>query len=204
MSLAGITWYEILGVLPSASADRLRREYDARRSVLRPELISGAPSNVVVAVRRAEGILDKAWRVLGDPVSRERYDNAAGIRRRGGGLDRSGGVPSDPGVMWPDWGQAGDPGTEVIAGLMMLADWLTPRPRPPARIPVPDLRGLFYDVCLEIAGRARLPVTAVRLTEHPMPVPGLVVDQSPRAPARARRASGITVQVWHPPARARW
>lgn len=200
----GITWYEILGVLPGASAEKVKREYDARRSLLRPELIGGAPSNVVVAVRRAEGILDNAWRVLGDPVRRERYDQAAGIRRCGGGLAWSGSVPSDPGVMWSDWGSLREPGTEVIAGLMMLADWLAPKPRPPARVPVPDLRGLFYDVCLEIAGRAGLQLTAVRLTERPMPVSGLVVDQSPRPPAKARRSSGITVQVWHPPARARW
>jgi len=65
----GITWYEILGVLPGASAEKIEREYDAKRSLLRPELISGAPSNVLAAVTRAEGILDRAWRVLGDPVS---------------------------------------------------------------------------------------------------------------------------------------
>jgi len=66
------TWYDILGVLPGASAEKIKREYDAKRSLLLPELISGAPSDVLVAVRRAEGILDAAWRVLGDPVSRER------------------------------------------------------------------------------------------------------------------------------------
>ena len=63
------TWYDILGVLPGASAEKIKREYDAKRSLLRPELISGAPSNVLAAVTRAEGILDRAWRVLGDPVS---------------------------------------------------------------------------------------------------------------------------------------
>ncbi len=107
----GITWYEILGVLPGASAEKIEREYDARRSLLRPELISGAPSNVVTAITRAEGILD--------------------------------------------------------------------------------------------AGRLSLHVTAVRLTQRPMPVDGLVVDQSPRAPAKMRRGGELTVKVWHPPARSR-
>ena len=47
---------------------------------------------------------------------------------------------------------------------------------------VPDVRGLFYGVCLETVGKLGLRVTAIRLTEHPMPVDGLVVDQSPRRP----------------------
>jgi hypothetical protein len=33
-----------------------------------------------------------------------------------------------------------------------------------------------------------------------MPVDGLVVDQSPRAPGRVRRGGAVTVHVWHPPA----
>jgi hypothetical protein len=66
---------------------------------------------------------------------------------------------------------------------------------------VPDVRGLFYSVGLEVAGRLGLQVTAVRLTERPLPVDGLVVDQSPLPPATARRGSALTVQVWHPPVR---
>jgi len=47
-------------------------------------VISGAPSNVLVSVRRAQEFLDGAWEVLGDPATRERYDEAMGFRRRGG------------------------------------------------------------------------------------------------------------------------
>jgi len=196
----GVTWYEILGVLPGASAEKIRREYDAKRSLLRPELISGAPSNVLAAVTRAEGILDAARRVLGDPVRRERYDEAAGIRLGGGSLARPENVASDPGFRWSDFGLAG-PAEDLLG--TALVGLLAPSPGPPWRVAVPDVRGLFYQVCTRVVGPLNLQVIAVRLTEHPMPVDGLVVDQSPRSPAKVRRASGLTVQVWHPPARSR-
>jgi hypothetical protein len=57
-------------------------------------------------------------------------------------------------------------------------------------------------VCLEAVGRLDLRITEVRLTRHPMPVDGLVVDQSPRPPAKIRREGELTIHVWHPPARS--
>jgi curved DNA-binding protein CbpA len=68
----GITWYEVLGVLPGAAADRIKRRYEERAALLRGEMISGAPSNVLVSVRRAQEFLDGAWEVLGDPATRTR------------------------------------------------------------------------------------------------------------------------------------
>ena len=50
---SGITWYDVLGVLPGAEARKIKREYDAKAALLRPELISGAPPNVLTAVTRA-------------------------------------------------------------------------------------------------------------------------------------------------------
>ena len=70
----------------------------------------------------------------------------------------------------------------------------------PRRLPVPDVRGLFYSVCLDLVGRLDLRVTEVRLTQHPMPVDGLVVGQSPMPPAKIHRAGEMTIQVWHPSA----
>jgi hypothetical protein len=96
----------------------------------------------------------------------------------------------------------GNPGAEVLRSLMALNDWLDRHPRHQRRIPVPDVRGLFCDVFLEVAGRLELRVTTIDLTGHPMPVDGLVVDQSPGPPATIRRAGELTVQVWHPAARA--
>ena len=200
---AGISWYDVLGVLPGASAEKIQRTYDDKMRLLRPELISGAPSNVVKAASRAQGVLDAARRVLGDPVIRERYDLAAGFRRSGEGLARPQAFPSDPGWGPADFNYAGGRDVmEVLGSLMALTDWLAPHPRPPGRVPVPDVRGLFYAVCLVVTGRLGLQVRTVRLTEHPMPVDGLVVDQSPLPPRTLRRARPLTVQVWHPPVRS--
>ena len=70
----GITWYDVLGVMPGAEARKITRAYDARAALLRPEMISGAPPNVLTAVMRARELLDTAREVLGDPDSRRRYD----------------------------------------------------------------------------------------------------------------------------------
>ena len=63
----GITWYDVLGVMPGAEARKITRAYDARAALLRPEIISGAPPNVLTAVMRARELLDTAREVLGDP-----------------------------------------------------------------------------------------------------------------------------------------
>jgi hypothetical protein len=58
-------------------------------------------------------------------------------------------------------------------------------------------------VGLEVATRRGLHVRIARLTECPMAVDGLVVDQDPRPPAKAYRGDKLTLQLWHPPARSR-
>jgi len=198
----GITWYDVLGVLPGASAEQVQRQYELKAGLVRPEIVAGAASPVVAAAGRARDILDAASGVLADPVNRARYDEAVGMRRSGGGLTRPPSFPSEPATDRFDAGFTGKAGEELLGGLLMLTDWLTPHPGPPRKVAVPDLRGLFYSVCLGLTGKLGLRVTAVRLTEHPMPVDGLVVDHSPRAAARARWGSALTVQVWHPPVRS--
>jgi hypothetical protein len=196
-----ITWYDVLGVLPGAEVAKIRHEYDAKKDLLRPELISGAPSNVLQGISRAQGILDNAWEVLGDPVSRGRYDESIGLRGPGGHLREPGTNPDGSGLGPPEMGSAGDPGGDVTGGFVTLTGWLGPQRRRAKRVAVPDVRGLFYNVCLEVAARWNLHVRTVRLTPHPLPVEGLVVDQSPRAPAELQRHGELTVSVWHPPAR---
>lgn len=202
MGELGITWYDVLGVLPGATVERVQHQHDAKVRLLRPELIAGASSPVVLAASRAREILGAARRVLADPASRARYDETIGIRRRGEGLSPPASFPSQPGTGWRDVDSiAGDAGLEMLGALLMLGDFMTPHPRRPRRVAVPDVRGLFYSVCLEITGKLGFRLNPVRLTEHPMPVEGLVVGQSPRPAVQARRGSELTVQVWHPRAR---
>jgi len=196
----GITWYDVLGVLPGAEPAKIRREYDAKTSLLRPELISGAPSNVVQGISLAQGLLEEAWQVLGDPVRRERYDESIGLRGPGGHLREPGSNPDGSGLEPSDLEIAGDPGGDA-AGSATRAGRLGLQRRRAKHVAVPDVRGLFYHVCLEVAARRNVHVTTVRLTPHPMPVEGLVVDQSPRPPAKLERHGQLTVHVWHPPAR---
>jgi hypothetical protein len=199
---SGITWYDVLGVMPGAEPRKIKRKYDDKASLLRPELISDAPLNVVTAVGRAQELLDTAWRVLGDPQSRRRYDEAVGLRRSDGGLgqpgtgiESAGLTPAGPGIIgelpgvtrraacsgWPaGWGRAvgatGPAPSRTSAGSSTARAW---RWRP----------GVGFT-----SG-------AVRVTQRPMAVEGLVVDQDPRPPTTTDRGGTLTVQVWHPPAR---
>ena len=172
--LPGITWYDVLGVLPGATAEQVKQQHDAKTRLLRPELIAGAPSPVIAATSRAHEILDAARRVLADPANRAHYD----AERLGAGFI------------------ADSTGLEVLHAL------LTPNPYPSIHVAVPDVRALFYSVCLGITGKLGFRLNTLRLTEHPMPVDGLVIGQSPWPAEQARRGSALTVQVWHPPARS--
>jgi curved DNA-binding protein CbpA len=196
-----ITWYEVLGVLPDAATADVRSGYDAKANLLRPEFFGGAPSTVLNAAERARAILDAAWSTLGDPAKREAYDEAVGITRVGEGLAAPYSGPSEAG--WDPSSYdfvAGSAGGAMIGAMMAVADFLGPQPdRQSSRIAVPDLRGLFYQECLQIVGKVGLRISVVRLTAHPMPVDGLVVDQSPAPQAKAHRESTLTLQVWHPP-----
>jgi curved DNA-binding protein CbpA len=194
-----ITWYDLLGALPDASSEDIQQAYDAKAGLLRPELLSGAPSTVLTAAARAQGIIDAARGVLGDPVRRQRYDEAAGLWGSGGGLGQPGDYPAGSGLPDSDFA-AGNPGAEVLCGLGALNLWLDRHADYQRRIPVPDVRGLFYDVFTGVVGRLDLQITFVQLTEHPMPVEGLVAGQSPGPPAKMHQRSELTVQVWHPPA----
>jgi hypothetical protein len=162
-------------------------------------MIAGAPSNVLGAVSRAQNFLDTAWEILGETASRNRYDEAAGFRRKG--LAPSGSFATSSWHDSADLGIAGDLGGDALAGLLELGGFLGGGPRRPSKVPVPDVRGLFYDVCMEVVGRLGLRVRSVQLTPHPMPVDGLVVDQVPPAPGKLRRGETVLAHVWHPPVR---
>ena len=112
----GITWYDVLGVLPDAEARKIKRTYDAKASLLRPEMISGASSDVLKAVTRAQRILDTAWELLGD-AERKRYDEAVGLRRSGGGLGQPGTGIESAGLAPADPGIIGDLGGDLVPDL---------------------------------------------------------------------------------------
>jgi hypothetical protein len=161
---APITWYDMLGIGPGASAETVRRACQHRGRQLDDERLAGAPPNVVDAAARGWKALGAAWLVLSDRAARERYD--AGIA--------------------------------LASGLRPPSRrrWRRRRPRP---VTAPDVRGLFFGSCNDALARAGFHVRAVRLTEDPMPVEGLVVDQWP-APGESMPLPGtLTVHVWHPP-----
>ena len=158
----GITWYDVLGALPGAEARKLKLKYDAKAALLRPELISGAPPNVLTAVMRARELLDTAWQVLGDPEDRRRYDEAMGFRRSGGGLGQPGTGIESAGMAPVNLGIIGDLGGDAVGGMLALTGWLGPRRRRRNRPgAVPDVRGLFFPVGLEVATRRGLRVRIV-------------------------------------------
>jgi hypothetical protein len=132
-------------------------------------------------------------------VRRQRYDQAAGLWGSGGGLRQPPDSPAGSGLPDSDFA-AGNPGADVLRSLGALNIWLDRHSDYQRRIPVPEVRGLFYDVFTGAVGRLDLQITFVQLTEHPMPVEGLVVGQSPGPPAKLHQRGELTVQVWHPPA----
>jgi hypothetical protein len=196
-----LTWYEVLDVLPGCSAGEVQQAFEAKESVLRPRRISGAPSKVVTAAGRARTAIETARDVLTDPASRRRYDDEIGLLPAGGGLSRPEPVPSR-GAWAPDigWYNRGAMiGVAALEAIGAVADWLAPSAAARRRIVVPDVRGLFIGPCRQLVARAGLRMEVVRLTEEPMPVEGLVVDQSPRPGTKIRRSGTLTAQVWHPP-----
>jgi hypothetical protein len=199
-----ITWYDILGIEPGASAETVRRACQDRGRQLEDERMAGAPEAVADAAARGWRVLHAAWLVLGDRAERDRYDEELGFGRQGTGPAR--GEPAPPPEPSPADAAAGigalDPG-DVRDGLGALADWLVPpvrrSRRRPRQVTAPDVRGLFFGPCHDALARAGVRVRAVRLTEDPMPVEGLVVDQSPAPGENMPLPGPLTVRVWHPP-----
>ena len=184
--MSGITWYDVLGVLPDAAPADIRAAWQASKAALQPGTLAGAPPGVLSAADRARQMVAEAWGVLGDPVIRERYDQDIGFARPGEGLAPPGRGPSGPDVsLGHGWSTADE-------------DSLEPYSDPHQRVVVPDVTGLFYRTGMEVAGRLGLHVAPIRLTPHPMPVDGLVVGQTPAPGDRVHRGSTLTVQVWHP------
>jgi curved DNA-binding protein CbpA len=149
-----LSWYDILDILPGSSADEVQRAFALKAGVLRPEMISGAPSKVVAAAGRALTAVETARSVLLDPVARRRYDVEIGIRKTGGGLAGTERVPSESGPDPSNWiGTRPLDHDALLAVLATFADWLVPRPAVPRRVAVPDIRGLLVGPCRRFHSR---------------------------------------------------
>jgi hypothetical protein len=83
--ITSITWYDVLGAVPDAETRNIMQKYDDKAALLRPELISGAPPNVLTAVTRAQHLLDTAWQVTGGHIVIS-SNNYRSPTRRGVGL----------------------------------------------------------------------------------------------------------------------
>ena len=165
-----LTHYEILGVLTDASDDDVRVAYEDKAAVIAPDMVSGAPPKVIAAADQARAAIELAGRTLADPASRERYDVEIGIRKPGSGLMR----PYEP--------------TSDLEG----------HPDTPWHVPVPDIRGLFAGPARMLIMASELHVDILQLTKDPLPVEGLVVDQSPPPGKKVHPRSPVTMHVWHP------
>ena len=181
-----VTWYDVLGVLPDAAPDDIREAWQGRMAALQPGTLAGVSPEVRSAADQARQAVEEAGRVLSDPAARESYDEEIGFARPGEGLAPSWRGPSGPDAsLGEGWSRADQ-------------EALEPYPDPPSRVMVPDVRGLFYGACMEVASRAGLHVDPIQLTSHPMPVEGLAVGQTPAPGELVHRDSTLTIQVWHP------
>jgi hypothetical protein len=182
-----VTWYDVLGVLPDAAPDDIRQAWQARKATLELASLAGAPPGVLSAADRARQAVEEAFRILADPAARESYDEEIGIERPDEGLAPPWRGPSGPDVsLGQRWSTADQEALEPLSD------------SPSRTVVVPDVSGLFYGACMDVAGRVGLHVSPIRLTSHPMPVDGLVVTQVPSPGVRVHRDSTLTVHVWHP------
>src|ERR1700683_5734408 len=160
--MSGIAWYDGLAALPDAPPEDIRAAWQERKAALQPAALAGAPPDVLPAAGRAGQRVDQAWAVLADPAARAAYDEEIGFARPGEGLAPPGRGPSGPDVsLGRGWSTADE-------------ESLEPYSDPPSRVVVPDVTGLFYSACLEVAGRLGLHVAPIQPTPRPMPAEGLV------------------------------
>src|SRR6202043_1844204 len=96
--MSGITWYDVLGVLPDAPPEDIRAAWQARKAALQPAALAGAPREVLSAAGGARQVGDEAGGVLADPAARASYDEEIGFARPGEGLAPPGRGPSGPDV----------------------------------------------------------------------------------------------------------
>lgn len=78
-----MTYYQVLGVEPEASAAELRRAYLGAARRHHPDLAGSGAAERAAAERQMQRV-NQAWAVLGDPVRRREYDDELRLRRAQG------------------------------------------------------------------------------------------------------------------------
>lgn len=73
--ISGGTFYDVLGVSPSADATMLRSAYLKLARLHHPDSQAGEADAVIDAAAERMRSINSAWEVLGDPTSRDRYDS---------------------------------------------------------------------------------------------------------------------------------
>jgi curved DNA-binding protein CbpA len=115
--------YEVLGVSRDAPAARLRAAYlDRAREVHPDRVIDSSPQARREAERRMQEVTE-AWRVLGDPGRRRRYDHdldASDPRARARRIDLERFATRDDGTM-PEDLEALDPTARLVRSLPWVA-----------------------------------------------------------------------------------
>ncbi|HUZ22093.1 MAG TPA: DnaJ domain-containing protein [Acidimicrobiales bacterium] len=227
-----MSWYDVLGVCRDASDDEIRHAYLAKAKLLHPDRLAGAPPEVADAANGVMALLNEAWRALGDrPAARPDPAREATAGADGGPVaapsppaDRSSrptagrpgtrdGHPGPAGLRPPGGGPSGQRsaaseygaptlGAALLASLEVVADWIAPHPGPSRHVIVPDFRKHHVSESFCLLADTGLHPRIVRLTLHPAPVDGVIVDQSPAPGSRVRRDSVVTLEVWHPAAAA--
>jgi hypothetical protein len=94
-----LTYYDILGLAPSASHEELRLAYHRKAQLLHPDHHTGAPPDVVAEAERSLRDLNEAWAILKDPQQRRAYDERlgrAGHTRHAGMAQSWGSPPAEP------------------------------------------------------------------------------------------------------------
>jgi curved DNA-binding protein CbpA len=74
-TILAVTYYDVLGVAPDASAAAIRRAYVGLARRYHPDFHTNASPGVRAANERAMQALNEAWAVLSDPSERRRYDD---------------------------------------------------------------------------------------------------------------------------------
>jgi hypothetical protein len=124
--VAGSTHYERLGVTPAASTEEVRAAYRALARRLHPDrLVDATPAERNLAERRMREI-NEAWRILGDPTSRRRYDDSlVGRQRRPSTGAARGSAPARPAPEIDDgMVEVAGPTTALGAAAMRHLPWM--------------------------------------------------------------------------------